>query len=730
MIKTSRDLSSQIHVALAVLATLASVAAVAVAVFAASRADEESISKQQQLVEHAFNEQIEALETEQVTVTVWDDAVIYARSADQQWLADNMGDWMYDFYGHDRAYVFDDRNRLIYVMRGGETAATPSLREDESVLAEAASDLRERLVGRSAQGDAAEALEEIAETRFVMLGEMPALLGVRPILPYEGRVTIPEGEEYLYASLQFLDDVLAQEIGANMLVADAHFTTEPPTDFGSTSFAIETADGQPFLYLGWDADRPGFQILKQVLPVLLLALLVLGGIAIRYNRKLRKTSCDLHDSERQTRHLATHDILTRLPNRGLFEDRLNETLAKVRAGKGEAAVLFLDLDRFKTVNDTLGHRAGDELVREAAARLNSIVGTAGTIARVGGDEFGLVLWTKKNAEKAAIAIAEKIIPALSAPFNIDDEVVHIGVSIGIAVAPDAGLDREELLRKADIALYDAKSKGRARYQVFSENMGDVLKRRRRVEADLRTAIAEGDQLQLHYQPLHSSDGAMIGAEALLRWNHPVHRSLSPMVVISVAEESGLIMRLGDWILSEACRMAISADLPLMSVNVSAVQLRDEHFAERCLAILRKERVEPSRIQIEVTETVLIENPDLAIRTFTRLRAAGVRVAIDDFGTGYSSMSYLQNYPVDRVKIDRSFVQAMSAGDQGHAIVAAMLEMARALDLFVIAEGVETAEQSDLLRSLGCHEMQGYHYSKPLEASVFLDRVAGRENMTA
>ncbi|HET7411333.1 MAG TPA: EAL domain-containing protein, partial [Pararhizobium sp.] len=222
----------------------------------------------------------------------------------------------------------------------------------------------------------------------------------------------------------------------------------------------------------------------------------------------------------------------------------------------------------------------------------------------------------------------------------------------------------------------------------------------------------------------------IGAEALLRWNHPVHRSLSPMVVISVAEESGLIMRLGDWILSEACRMAISADLPLMSVNISAVQLRDEHFAERCLAILRKERVEPSRIQIEVTETVLIENPDLAIRTFTRLRAAGVRVAIDDFGTGYSSMSYLQNYPVDRVKIDRSFVQAMSAGDQGHAIVAAMLEMARALDLFVIAEGVETAEQSDLLRSLGCHEMQGYHYSKPLEASVFLDRVAGRENMTA
>lgn len=730
MKKTDGRLSTQIRIALGLLAALSSAAAIAIAVFASVEADRSAILKQHRLVEHSFEEEIATLEHEIETVTIWDDHVLKARAADQQWLAENVGDWMYDTYGHDRSIVFNAENRPVYVMRHGETEPRPRLQGYESAISDAAADLRQRLVAGIAQGAAAEDRAAIDEIRLVTIGQMPAILIVKPILPFTDRTVVEPGKEYLYASVQYLDSVMAEKIGSHTLLADMRFEKEPESEFLRTDFAIKGTDGAQLVRLGWEADRPGFHILKQVLPGGLVALLLLGAIAFVFSRGLRQASRDLHDSEQRARHLATHDVLTRLPNRGLFEERLNETLAKVRTGNGEAAVLFMDLDRFKNINDTLGHRAGDELVRQAAARLRTVVGERGTVARIGGDEFGMVLWARNGAENAATEISEALLSALEAPFELQGETVHVGVSIGIALAPRDGNERQEMLRKADIALYDAKKKGRGCYRIFSESMGEILAQRRAVEADLRNALEQGGELKLHYQPLLADDGGITGAEALLRWGHPVHGTLSPMFVISVAEESGLIMQLGDWILSEACRMALRSDLPLMSVNVSAVQLRDENFADRCLAIIRKQRVDPSRIQIEVTETVLIENQELAIKTFVKLRKAGIRVAIDDFGTGYSSMSYLQSYPVDRLKIDRTFVQAMSDSEQGRAIIAAMLGMARALELDVIAEGVETDDQWQLLQTLGCHEMQGYLFSKPLDQSAFLKLIQKNERLSA
>jgi predicted signal transduction protein with EAL and GGDEF domain len=347
-----------------------------------------------------------------------------------------------------------------------------------------------------------------------------------------------------------------------------------------------------------------------------------------------------------------------------------------------------------------------------------------TVARVSGDEFAVLIEGDRVRDDAE-HLASRIIEALARPFFLEGENIYIGVSIGIATAPESSTEREDILRKADIALYESKKRGRGCFTAFSGTMDEIVKQRRAIEADLRLALEKGGNLRLAYQPLYTHDGEVTGAEALLRWNHPVHDAISPTFLVSIAEDAGLIMQLGDWILKEACRMVAEIDIPWIAINVSSVQLRDENFADRCLSIVRQMGVSPERIQIEITETVLIENPELTAATFRKLRKNGIRVAIDDFGTGYSSMSYLQDFPVDRLKIDRSFVNALSDGAKGKAIVAAMMEMARALKLDVTAEGVETSDQREALKGLGCREMQGYFFSRPLESRQFMMMLEGR-----
>ncbi|WP_011579938.1 MULTISPECIES: putative bifunctional diguanylate cyclase/phosphodiesterase [Chelativorans] len=724
------NLATEIRVALGLIAAFAAAGAIAVSVVASLRTDQDAILKQEQLTRHALEEQIEAVPRDQRSVTVWDEAVVHSRENDQRWMAEYLGKWIYDYFGHQRAYVLDDQGHLIYAMLDGKTVSPPSFGNEIAEATEIASSLRRRLIARRSAGDQAEPIKSVVETRVIDLNGAPAILSMQPIIPSTNRLTVPAGEEYLYASVNMVDSALAEEIGHHVLLQGMRFDSSAPKGYRQASVPVTGSTGEVLGYLIWEADRPGLHLLKQVLPACLIALFAVGGIALFLGRKLRRASLALHASERRARHLASHDVLTRLPNRAFFEKKLDRVIDTVQAGHGEAALLFLDLDRFKNVNDTLGHRAGDELVRETAVRLSTAIGNAGVVARIGGDEFGMVILRRSGAREAAIELSERLLQALKVPFVISGEPVHVGVSIGVALAPEAGSERQDLLRKADIALYDAKKRGRGCYQIFSEAMGDILKQRRQVEADLRNALANGEELQLFYQPLYSDASEITGAEALLRWKHPVHGSMSPVFLISVAEESGMIMQLGDWVLREACRMAVKADIPLMSVNVSAVQLRDEHFAERCLAIIRQENVAPERIQLEVTETVLIENPDLTVRIFETLREAGIRIAIDDFGTGYSSMSYLRNYPVDRLKIDRSFVQALSESKQGRAIVGAMLDIARALELDVVAEGVETVDQCKVLRSLGCREMQGYLFSRPLEPLQFLHSLKRPVPLTA
>jgi len=426
---------------------------------------------------------------------------------------------------------------------------------------------------------------------------------------------------------------------------------------------------------------------------------------------------ELRHAESRFHHLAHHDPLTGLANRLTLEERLRELAAEGRRWGTRFAVLFLDLDRFKTINDSLGHQMGDQLLVMAARRLCASVRETDLVVRLGGDEFVVLIRTIGHDTDVA-HIAGKIGVALSAPYNIGEEVLHVSASIGISLFPEDGNDAVALLRNADTAMYHAKALGRANYQFYSEELNRTVTERLTLERKLRQAV-ERNEFELWYQPQYRThDGHLIGVEALLRWRHPVDGLIPPDRFIPVCEETGLIVPLGKWVfdtaLTQAKRWREAGFAPLrMSVNVSARQLRDSRIIEELTPLLDRHGVKPGQLEIELTESSVMERPDQAAILLARLKGLGISLAIDDFGTGHSSLAYLKRFPLDRLKIDRSFVADIEDDSNDAAIVSAAISLAHNLGLQVVAEGVETAEQAVMLKHLGCDELQGFHFSRPL-----------------
>ncbi len=431
-------------------------------------------------------------------------------------------------------------------------------------------------------------------------------------------------------------------------------------------------------------------------------------------------------AEERLRHMAHHDLLTQLPNRALFNDRLDQALAQAERDGGAVAVLCLDLDRFKAVNDLLGHHGGDALLQQVAQRLLRAANDQDTVARFSGDEF-VVLQTRIAQPAGAEAAAKRMVAALGAPFDLDGQPVLIGTSIGIALYPQDARAGEDLLRNADTALYRAKADGRGTYRFFEAEMDARLQERRRLERDLQQALL-GNQLAVHFQPLGDcSTQAIVGFEALVRWNHPERGQVAPSDFIPMAEETGLIVPLGEWVLREACREAVRwPDSIRVAVNLSPVQFRHADLAERVIAILKDTGLPPERLELEVTEGVLIDDSARALSTLKALKQAGIRISLDDFGTGYSSLSYLQSFPFDKIKIDRSFIGNMPTNEDSRSIVRAIIALARSLRITVTAEGVETEEQLRLLRSEDCNQVQGYLLGRPAPAGDVSARLAEPE----
>jgi diguanylate cyclase (GGDEF)-like protein/PAS domain S-box-containing protein len=425
---------------------------------------------------------------------------------------------------------------------------------------------------------------------------------------------------------------------------------------------------------------------------------------------------------RKMAYLAQHDSLTDLPNRVLLSDRLREAIALSSRHQRKLAVLFLDLDRFKHINDSKGHVVGDRLLQSVAHRLFACVRGSDTVGRLGGDEFVVLLWEVRRAEDAAITAA-KILEAVRKPHLVDEDELHITGSIGIVTYPDDGTDAETLMKKVDLAMYHAKDTGRDSYQFFKPEMNARAIERQSLEDSLRYAI-ERQELILHYQPkFNLATGGIIGAEALIRWRHPQRGLIPPGQFITIAEDCGLIVPIGRWVLREACRQARvwqMAGLPplCVAINISTVELRAPGFVSGVRAILQETGLEPRYLELELTETVLIEDSRSVAEVLKELKDIGVLLALDDFGTGYSNLSHLKRFPIDALKIDQSFVRDLAMDEDDAGIVTAVIGMGKSLHMRVVAEGVETRDQLEILQEHGCLQGQGFYFCRPVPAEEF------------
>jgi diguanylate cyclase (GGDEF)-like protein/PAS domain S-box-containing protein len=424
----------------------------------------------------------------------------------------------------------------------------------------------------------------------------------------------------------------------------------------------------------------------------------------------------------QMTHSAQHDFLTGLPNRMLLNDRVSQAIVLAPRHSKKVAVLFLDLDGFKHINDSLGHPTGDKLLQSIAKRLVSCVRSSDTVSRQGGDEFVVLLSEMEQAEDAAIS-ALRILQAVAEVHTIDHHDLHVTTSIGLSVFPDDGKDAETLVKNADTAMYQAKENGRHSYQFFRPAMTVRAVERQSIEENLRRAL-ERQEFTLHYQPkIRLRTGEITGAEALLRWTHPVRGPVSPAQFIPVAEDCGLILPIGQWVLREACKQArawVDAGLPIgtMAVNISSMEFRDDGFLESVFAILSETGLDPRLLELELTESVLMKRAESAASVLKMLRARGVQIAVDDFGTGYSSLSYLRKFPIDALKIDQSFVRQITSAPNDTTIVTAVISMGRSMKLRVVAEGVETREELAFLQTHQCEEAQGFYFSRPVLPQQF------------
>ncbi|WP_293626820.1 EAL domain-containing protein [Salinisphaera sp.] len=428
---------------------------------------------------------------------------------------------------------------------------------------------------------------------------------------------------------------------------------------------------------------------------------------------------EARQAQARAAHLAQHDALTDLPNRANFSTLLRRSLARGRS----FALLSIDLDGFKAVNDSFGHSAGDATLVEIARRLQENVGSKDVVARLGDDEFVIQAWGLE-IEQLEI-LCRQIIEAAGRAMIIDNQTVVVGASIGVALAPADGATTADILKSADAALYRAKNDGRGTFRFFSPELDKELQLRQQVIQELRAALTR-DELVLYYQPVFDAQsGAITGAEALIRWPHSERGMISPAEFIPLAEESGLILVLGNWVIEQACREAASwQNERRISINVSPRQFSDTDLHTHIVSVLEQTGLAPSRLEIEVTETVFIKEPQVALDMLCRLRALGVRVALDDFGTGYSSLSYLRSFPFDRIKIDRAFVQEIGQRQNDQVIVHAIVDIATGLGMKITAEGIETRDQADYLAGIGCHEFQGFFFARPAPAGELL-RAADR-----
>jgi diguanylate cyclase (GGDEF)-like protein len=747
------------------------------ALIAAGRGtDTISVMGQQLEVMRATTRAFDDLSLAQESVGLCEECIgeAVAANPDQRWLDENVGFRLFDLNNAHETYILDGEDRPIYASVRRKPASPSAyervatavgrfvkLARGEIKRPSGRSNLNERLPGSPPEplvmppmpgfGDEPVTIfptvrttpSVIHATDLVRIGDRIAIVSAMPMTRVDKAGAAAPATAPVLVNLRYLDDQFLLNASEEHYLTGARLSDSPALREGETSTPLTNTDMEPLTQIFWKPMPAGAMVINALLipaaaVFVVIALLVLL-MALRMRRlmkrddehlvELEQAHLELKAKEAQAHHLAYHDVLTGLPNRALFNDNAEQALTRTRHGE-KMAILLLDLDRFKNVNDRFGHFAGDALIQEVARRLSRVLDRPDAVARLGGDEFAILL-LPEELEKGIEPILDQILEDLHRPYEILGNQAHVGVSIGVALAPDYGNDRTDLMRKADIALYRAKDEGRDCYRFFTESMDETVQLRATLESELRAAIQTGTGLSVHYQPLIDSKGGKIsGLEALLRWHHPSRGWIAPQLFVPVAEETGLICALGDWVLGEACKVANEWPDLSISVNLSPIQFCDEGFAERTCAIVREAGVRANQIEFEVTEGIVLDQNESVQGALRRLRSEGFRIALDDFGTGYSSLSYLRDFEVDRIKIDKSFVQGLGQTVDAAAIVTAVVTLGHAMGLQVTAEGVETADQEDFLRSAGCNVLQGFLFSRAVPAHQLRGSLGAQQRVKA
>ncbi|HEY0224211.1 MAG TPA: EAL domain-containing protein [Pseudolabrys sp.] len=718
-------------VPIGVIVAVAIVCIVVAVLSSAQRADEVATEHETQLISTALNNYGARVLREVDSVASSEAAIANIRSKfDSDWAKQRLGGWLETFFDHDYVFVFDandsqifsmpgrnatglaplestqpDQSAVLDYMRGASPALHNAIRLTPSSLTEGGAHAQAAVIGR-------------------LLGQ-PAIIAAVAVGPVAGIPAARDLAAPIVMSVKFIDHDALAGIADQLRLTNLRLVEEDTVPEGDFVYEVDSPNGRKIARFAWTPNQPGAEIVHSVIPFIAVAIAGFALLAAFVLRYMRRTAVAIAAGEQRLRHLAMHDPLCGLPNRIFFGERLEAVIEEVRNGSSPAAVFYIDLDHFKDVNDTLGHPVGDELIRKVTLRLSRALRGGDLVARLGGDEFAVISSIGDDTVKM-MALAQRLIAAICAPYAIGGQNIVIGASIGIAVIGRDCAGSADIMRFADMALYRAKNEGRNRACIYDAEMDADLSVRKLLENDLREAI-ETDQLKLMYQPIVNKSGeTMVGVEALCRWTHPTRGEISPAEFIQAAEHSGLIIELGAWVLRRACIDGLAWPELTVSVNVSPLQFRRSDFVDVVENILAQTRFDPARLELEITESVLLGNVDTAEGAMLKIKALGVRLALDDFGTGYSSLLYLRRFPFDKLKIDRSFVASIEKAADAAAIVHAVVSLGRGLGMKVTAEGVETADQQLFLRAAGVHSMQGYRFGRAMLAADITARLRSNE----
>lgn len=703
----------------------------AVIAFAGWSSNKSAIDKERTLLENAINLSIGSVLDALKSVAWWDDAVlkIGGDTLDLEFVDTEFGLFLTETYGQDEIYILDGRDQPIFSYKDGGRVEPQAYEARRAELWSVVSEVRQLVAtrelrlrpdefGRTQQdyrflSKAAEAARWAGH--IISVNGKPAVVGAITIVP-NINMGLLKGTPKLLIGVNYIKPEFISKIARSILLPDLQLTPDAVRTKGVLSEPFVGDDGSKLGFLSWTTRKPGQVLLTIILPLVACGVFATGVLSNHMFRRLKRASDELTQREARARHAAKHDALSGLPNRQHMIEEVDSKLNAPGFGEGEARALaaYIDIDRFKDINDTLGHETGDKLIKAVSKRLASRLRDDDFLARFGGDEFAvLCLSSDPDADEK---LAGRIASAFEEPFAIDGQTICVTASVGIAKAPDHGRSADELIRHADIALYEAKNQGRDRAMTFSAEMASQVETRRAIEVDLRTAI-EREELRLHYQPIISCrTGAIVGAEALLRWRHPLRGEISPATFIPIAEISGVMPMLGAWILERAIKDSKQWPDLEIAINLSPVQFNQTDLQSVLRRLTTEHEVEPSRFVLEITEGVLLEATDQTKSVLQGLQEMGFRTALDDFGTGYSSLAYLCNFKFDKIKIDRSFVSNVSNAITSRTIVQSVASLGRGLGMQIVAEGVETEYEAVMMSHFGCTELQGYFFSRPLAAA--------------